>query len=121
MGRHQIATRKRAFARTLRRGQTTIEELVWRELRAKRFAGAKFRRQVPIGPYIVDFVCFAARLIVEVDGPEHLKPSRIRLDRNRDTWFAMRGFAVARITGEEAIGGLDFALARIKLLLDARR
>jgi very-short-patch-repair endonuclease len=121
MPRHQIPAPKRALAKALRHRQTTIEELVWRELRAKRFDGAKFRRQVPLGPYIVDFVCFAARLIVEVDGPDHAKPSRIGLDQDRDAWFAARGFCVARITGEEVIGGLDLALARVKRLLDARQ
>jgi very-short-patch-repair endonuclease len=93
--------------------------LVWRELRAKRFQGLKFKRQVPIGPFIADFACFQARLIVEVDGPDHDKPSRRERDQQRDAWFQDQGFAVFRMTGEEAIGGLDAALARLSLALKA--
>jgi very-short-patch-repair endonuclease len=113
----KISVRQRAAAKAQRRGQTTIERLVWRELRAKRFHGLKFKRQVPIGPFIADFACFEARLIVEVDGPDHDKPSRRERDRQRDVWFQEQGFAVFRMTGEQVIGGLDAALARLRLTL----
>jgi very-short-patch-repair endonuclease len=111
-----ISARQRAVAKAQRRGQTTIEGLVWREFRAKRFEELKFKRQVPIGPFIADFACFEARLIVEVDGPDHDKPSRRERDRRRDAWF-QEGFAVFRMTGEEVIGGPDAALARLRLAL----
>jgi very-short-patch-repair endonuclease len=113
----KISARQRAAAKAQRRGQTTIEGLVWRELRAKRFHGLKFKRQVPMGPFIADFACFEAGLIVEVDGPHHDKPSRRERDRRRDAWFQEKGFAVFRMTGEEVIGGLDAALARLRLAL----
>jgi very-short-patch-repair endonuclease len=103
MVRFEVSPRMRAAAKAQRRGQTTIEGLVWRELRAKRFHGAKFRRQVPIGPFIADFACFEARLIVEVDGPDHDKPSRRLRDRQRDAWFHEQGFRVFRIRGEEVL------------------
>jgi very-short-patch-repair endonuclease len=119
MRRFKISARQRAAAKTQRRGQTTIEGFVWRELRAKRFQGLKFKRQVPIGPFIIDFACFEASLIVEVDGPDHDKPSRRERDRQRDTWFQEQGFAVFRMTGEQVIGGLDAALARLSLALKA--
>jgi type I restriction enzyme R subunit len=113
----KISVRQRAAAKAQRREQTTIEGLVWRELRAKRFHGLKFKRQVPIGPFIADFACFEAKLIVEVDGPDHDEPSRRERDRWRDAWFKEHGFAVFRVTGEEVIGGLDAALVRLRLAL----
>ena len=57
-----------AFARQLRREMTMAEAMLWRALRGSRFAGLKFRRQAPVGPYIADFLCIASRLIVELDG-----------------------------------------------------
>ena len=114
----KVGAGQRAAAKAQRQGQTTIEESVWRALRAKRFHGVKFKRQVPIGPFIADFACFEGRLIVEVDGPDHNKLERKERDRRRDAWFHEQGFAVFRITGEEVIGGLDAALVRLKLALE---
>jgi len=62
-------------------------------LRASRFAGYKFRRQQPLGAYIVDFVCFERRVVVEVDGSQHMGSSS---DRERDLWLAHEGFRVLR-------------------------
>ena len=62
---------KHEFARKLRREQTDVERKLWFALRGRQFAGFKFRRQQPIGPYIADFVCFEARLVVELDGGQH--------------------------------------------------
>jgi type I restriction enzyme R subunit len=118
MVRHKVSPERRTFAKSQRRAQTIIEEIVWRELRARRFNGLKFKRQVPIGPFIADFVCFEARLIVEVDGPQHKSPTRKERDRRRDRWFSDEGFAVFRITGEEVLGGLDIAMARLKGILE---
>ena len=76
--------------------QTDAEWRLWEALRAKRFAGYKFKRQQPIGAYIVDFVCFARRLVVEVDGSQHMdSPS----DRKRDLWLTAEGFRVLRFLG----------------------
>lgn len=65
------ATGRKDFVRQLRENMTETETKLWRELRAKRFENFKFRRQVPIGRYVVDFICFEHRLIVEVDGSQH--------------------------------------------------
>ena len=62
---------QRHFAKTLRQGMTDAELWLWRQLRAHRLYGQKFRRQQPLGPYVVDFVHFGARLIVEADGGQH--------------------------------------------------
>jgi very-short-patch-repair endonuclease len=59
------------FARYLRRNMTGVERLLWSRLRRRQQGGFKFRRQVPLGPYVVDFACYAARVVVEVDGPGH--------------------------------------------------
>ena len=58
-------------ARTLRRSMTGVELLLWSRLRRQQLGGNRFRRQAPIGPYIVDFACFQARLLIEIDGPSH--------------------------------------------------
>jgi len=73
----KVPPRLRTFAKEQRRTMTRAETVLWRELRAARFAGAKFRRQVPIGPYIVDYLCFSRRLIV-VLGNANLALDEIR-------------------------------------------
>ena len=80
-------------ARTLRRNATDAERLLWKALREK-LPYAKFRRQVPIGRYVADFVCFEAKLIVELDGSQHADS---RYDRVRDAALSDRGFEVLRI------------------------
>jgi very-short-patch-repair endonuclease len=80
-------------ARRLRRTQTDAEWRLWQTLRARDFAGYKFKRQQPLGVYIVDFVCFERRLIVEVDGSQHVESAS---DRERDQWLANQGFRVLR-------------------------
>ena len=88
------------FAKSLRSNATEAERVLWRQLRARRFADRKFRRQQPIGPYIVDFVCFETRLIVEVDGGHHMDS---RDDARRDAWLREQGFDVLRIWNHDVI------------------
>ncbi len=76
-----------------RRAPTRAELRLWRLLRDRRLNGLKFRRQVPIGPYIVDFLCVSARLIVEADGSQHGQSIR---DERRDAYLARQGWAVVR-------------------------
>ena len=90
----------RSFAKDLRSHQTSIEDLVWRELRAKRLDGWKFKRQAPIEGYIVDFVCFEARAIVEIDGPMHLTPEQRVKDIERDKRLQREGFRILRFDGD---------------------
>ena len=86
------------------------ERLLWRRLQDRQLAGFKFRRQVPIGPYIVDFVCFAARLVIEVDGGQHaMSPADVR----RDRWFAAQGFRLLRFWNNEVLDNLDGVLRTI--------
>jgi len=81
-------------AKLLRRHQTPQEQALWQTLRAKRFDGYKFRRQQPMGPYIVDFVCFSHRLIIELDGGHHAET--VDYDTQRDNWLREQGFQVLR-------------------------
>jgi len=93
-------------ARRLRREMSLPEVLLWQELR-KRPAGLKFRKQHPGGPYVGDFFCHAARLVIEVDGEGHERGDRPRRDAARDAWFAERRFAVMRIPAEEVLSNLE--------------
>jgi type I restriction enzyme, S subunit len=76
------------------RSQTPHEQALWHQLRGKRFANCKFRRQQPLGPYIVDFVCFNKRLIIELDGSQHADQQDY--DAARDSWLQSHGFRVLR-------------------------
>lgn len=91
-------------AKTLRKTLTDAEQKIWQRLRGRQLEGCKFRRQVPIGPYIADFACLEAHLIVEVDGGQHLESSR---DALRDAWFATRGFRLLRFWNTQALVETD--------------
>lgn len=88
---------------------TDAEQKLWRALRS-RGAGSKFRRQVPLGPYIVDFVCFDAKLIVEVDGGQHSENPR---DAERDRYFVNQGYRVLRFWNNDVLKNLEGVLIRI--------
>jgi very-short-patch-repair endonuclease len=92
------------------------ERALWTLLRDRRLDGLKFRRQVPIGPYVLDFVCLARRLVVEADGPFH-DPAH---DTLRDQWLATQGFHVLRFTNKAILGAgfsvIDQILATASLL-----
>src|SRR5688572_10538073 len=87
-----VTPKLRARARSLRRDSTDAERVMWRPLRAHRLMGASFRRQTPIGPYIADFVCHAAKLIVEVDGGQQFEADHARRDAHRDAYLASQGY-----------------------------
>ena len=95
---------------------TEAEAMLWRGLRG-RGIGAKFRRQVPIGPYVADFACAAARLIVELDGASHERPERSIHDTERDAWFTRHGWRVLRFRNDLVLGGGDLILDRIRTAL----
>lgn len=71
----------------LRRNLTNAERLLWRYLRAKQMEGYKFRRQQPIGRYVVDLVCFEKRIVIEVDGGQHSVQAQVDKDKERDHWW----------------------------------
>jgi very-short-patch-repair endonuclease len=80
---------------------------MWAELRQRRTDGLRFRRQHPIGPYIVDFVCLEQRFIVEIDGVQHGDPVNAAHDRERTAWFNSEGYAVFRAWNWEIRENLD--------------
>ena len=96
-------------ARALRRAETAAERELWRSLRGRKLEGAKFRRQQPLGPFVVDFFCDEARLVIEANGAPHF-PSPPR-DRTRDRWLAIAGLTVLRFENcqilEHTAAGLD--------------
>jgi len=89
------------LARRLRKTMTDTERFVWQRLRSRGFAGFKFRRQMPIGRYIVDFVCLQRRLIVELDGGQHVEQAEY--DAERTSWLESQGFVVLRFWNHEAL------------------
>ena len=91
-----------AHARRLRREQTLPEGLLWRELRAGR-SGLKFRRQHPVGRYVIDFYCAAARLGFEIDGIAHDMGNRAERDAQRDAFLQAQGIEIVRIAAREVL------------------
>jgi len=106
-------------ARELRRNMTDTERFVWGRLRARRFAGYKFRRQMPIGPYIVDFVCPGRRLILELDGGQHTQ--QMEYDTKRTLWLQSQGFEVLRFWDHEVLQDWEAVEEVIFARLEARR
>ncbi len=91
---------QREHAKDMRSGMTEAEKTLWRILRAKRMETFKFRRQLPIGPYIVDFACPSRRLVVEADGGQHAENT---YDARRDAWLASQGWHVLRFWNQEIL------------------
>src|SRR5688572_11258384 len=88
----QVSPKLRSRARSLRRELTDVERIIWSALRAHRMNGASFRRQTTIGPYVADFVCHAANLIIEIDGGQHFEDEHMKRDARRDAFLASTGF-----------------------------
>ena len=110
MPKYRVSESKRSHARRLRHVATDAEQRLWRLLRSRRFEDIKFRRQVPIGPWIVDFVAFDQRLVVEADGDQHVESSH---DRARDTDLWNRGFKILRFWNNDILFNANGVLERI--------
>jgi very-short-patch-repair endonuclease len=105
------------LARELRKNMTDAERRLWSRLRGRQFGGFKFRRQAPIGPYIVDFVCFERKLIVELDGGQHVV--RASEDDARTSWLKSQGFEVLRYWNHDVFGDIGPLLEAIWFALRA--
>lgn len=90
-------------ARSLRRAMTLPEVVLWHALRGKRLSCLRFRRQHPIGPYILDFFCPVARLAIEVDGQGHDREAQLRHDRRREVWLADHNIMVLRFSAADIL------------------
>lgn len=89
-----------SYAKANRANMTDEETMLWSELKQLRSSGIRFRRQVPIGNFIVDFACLKAKLIVEVDGEDHTGSVHER-DTQRDKWLTSQGYSVMRVSNWE--------------------
>ena len=97
------ANLKYALARKFRSSPTEAERTLWRYLRKKQLGGLRFRRQHTIGPYIVDFYCSAAKLIIELDSGDHAEPEHRAYDERRSRWLETRGYRVLRFWNVEIL------------------
>jgi very-short-patch-repair endonuclease len=93
----------KANARQLRQNLTDSELSLWRRLRGKQLAGVQFYRQKPIGRYIVDFYAPKAKLVIEIDGSQHLEAPQALKDRERDEYLGRLGLTVLRINGRQVL------------------
>ena len=108
-------------ARDLRKCMTLPEVMLWQAVRGNRFKGLKFRRQHPVGPYILDFFCAERDLAIEVDGEGHGLPDQVARDRRRDAWLTGRGIVVLRLPASYVIQCLSEALEMIGHAADEQR
>ena len=96
---------------------TDAEIFLWSRLRRGIADGFRFRRQHPIGPYIADFACVSASLVVEVDGDTHSTDAEIALDDRRDRYMKVHGWRVLRVTNEDVYKRLDMVIDGVALHL----
>jgi very-short-patch-repair endonuclease len=101
------------LARNLRANQTDAEQALWQKLRRKQINGAQFYRQKPLGQFIVDFYCPAARLVVEVDGGGHFTDEGAASDRERDAHLAGLELVVLRFSNLEVLANMNAVLEEI--------
>ena len=105
----------RGRSRALRRDRSDAEALLWRRLRGRQLAGAKFRRQQPIGPYFADFCCVEARLIIELDGGQHAEQAD--RDAHQTAYLVDQGFRVMRFWNHDVLASTSAVLAAIAMEL----
>ena len=105
-------------ARRLRKRMTEAERFLWYKLRCRQLSGMKFRRQQPKGPFIVDFVCFEHRMIVEVDGGQHAEQALHDMQRSR--WLEAQGYRVLRFWNNEVLVHIDAVTQAILDCIETR-
>ncbi|MHB9027530.1 MAG: endonuclease domain-containing protein [Candidatus Latescibacterota bacterium] len=106
------------LAREMRKDMTEAEKALWSRIRRQQVDGLRFRKQHPIGRYIVDFCCFDSRLIVEVDGGVHDK--RKEYDQNRDAFLAGGGYTVLRFPNDEVLQRIEKVIEAIRNAVQKR-
>ena len=108
-------------AKELRKTMTRTEKILWKYLKSRRFGNYKFRRQHPIGSYILDFYCHQARLAIEVDGEVHDSPEAQLNDKGRTRDINQLGIQILRFKNQQVDFDLEFVLSEIELHLEGRR
>jgi len=112
----RIEPRALSKARAMRAGMTDAERRLWQAIRQRHLLGRRFRRQHVLGPYIVDFICLEANLIIEVDGGQHA--DRADSDDRRTRWLEQKGYRVLRFWNNEVLTELEAVLEDIAKALD---
>jgi very-short-patch-repair endonuclease len=114
----RVTPQARKHARALRRDSTRAEQIIWRAVRAHRLNNVGFRRQTPIGPYIVDFVSHSAKLVIELDGGQHFDTAHEQRDARRDMFLRSKGFQVLRFSNHDVLTNLEGVWTVIAAAID---
>jgi very-short-patch-repair endonuclease len=101
------------FARKLRKNQTDAEKLLWSILRSRQLLSLKFRRQQPVGPYILDFYCHDYKLCIELDGGQHYTGAGQQVDKDRAAYLEARRIHILRFSNLDVLKNLEAVLLRI--------
>lgn len=112
---------RRAAAKKLRANTTPHERVLWRALKELPTEGTHFRRQAPIGPYVVDFFCAAKKLIIELDGGHHNEDATAERDNERQVWLEQEGYHVIRFWNSEIASELNAVMEKIYIELYGAR
>jgi very-short-patch-repair endonuclease len=115
----QVTSKQRNRARALRKNLTDAERTIWTVLRGHRLNGLGFRRQFPIGPFVVDFVCHAAKLVIELDGGQHFSDAGETRDARRTALIEAKGFRILRFSNHDVMTNRTGVLETIAAALKA--
>jgi very-short-patch-repair endonuclease len=115
----KVTRTMRSRARSLRRDSTDAERIIWSALRAHRLNGASFRRQTPVGPYVADFLCHSAKLIVEIDGGQHFEREQQKRDARRESFLTSKGYRILRFNNLDVMTNRHGVLESIAAALAA--
>jgi very-short-patch-repair endonuclease len=116
----RVSTKLRSNARALRKNSTDAERILWSELRDHRLNGASFRRQVPIKSFVADFMCHAAKLVIELDGGQHFSERAEQADAARSTVIEAQGFKVLRFSNYDVMANRAGVLETIAAVIAER-
>ena len=111
-------TKLQENARNLRKNQTESETLLWSKLRSRQLSGFKFRRQHPIGHYILDFYCTEAHLAIEIDGGQHAEDENCKRDKLRTEYMKRKGIQVIRFWNNDVLEHLEDVVSEIEATLN---
>ncbi|MEO9340554.1 endonuclease domain-containing protein [Mesorhizobium sp. SB112] len=121
MNHAPVPQKNRGFAKTMRKAMTDAEFKLWNELRAHRLMGLGFRRQLPIGGYIVDFACPTKKLIVEIDGSQHADDFISQADASRSAALEALGWTILRFWNDDVLRDIDNVCQHIVIVAGAVR
>ncbi len=115
----RISPKIKNNSRHLRNNMTDVERMLWAKVRSRQLQGFRFRRQHPIGRYIVDFVCLELKLIIELDGGQHM--DQRQYDTNRSQWLQINGFKTVRFWNSDILDNPDGVMQTIYMHLPQPR